>query len=250
MGVMINFNRIYINSFSAKRKLENLCTTNLLQCLVRIGSERDPTLNGFAGDGAEPCRPSGGDLLSLHILVQIPQSEAQGVATPIRTHPPWLTQLASTQPRLTTTALFLLLEFRGHHPTSTAPTRTRIVPKRNRNIESRRHRHRLFRAHTTHQLTVTSHDPEPWTGTGQTQIDPDRENGSIGWVSATSAPMEVAEQQKRRSQENNLYTRFPNIELSHSLSLHFGFFFSLFSIFVELCGNCGRWRIEQFNGVS
>ena len=184
MGVMINFNRIYINSFSAKRKLENLCTTNLLQCLVRIGSERDPTLNGFAGDGAEPCRPSGGDLLSLHILVQIPQSEAQGVATPIRTHPPWLTQLASTQPRLTTTALFLLLEFRGHHPTSTAPTRTRIVPKRNRNIESRRHRHRLFRAHTTHQLTVTSHEPRPRT-MDRNWANPDRPRSGkwVNWVS-------------------------------------------------------------------
>lgn len=105
--------------------------TNLFKFLKCVSSKRDPTVNGLTCDGAEPRRPTRRRLLSLHVLAQVPQPEAQRLTSSIGTRSPWLTQLAPTW-------LTLLLP---------------VLIRLNRVLNCRRDGNRLLRHHTPHYVT-------------------------------------------------------------------------------------------------
>jgi len=126
-------------------------TVHLLEFFEGIGAEGDPAVNGFASDCAEPRRPAGGHVFSLHVLVKVPQPEAERVA--IGTRSPRLTYLALTpSPGLGPLLAPLLLLPLG------LSQRRSIAPKRAGVVNRRRDRHRLLRAHAPHG---SGSDPRP-----------------------------------------------------------------------------------------
>lgn len=106
-------------------------------------------MNGFAGDGAEPGGPAGCDVFALHVLVEVPQPEAERVA--IGTRSPRLTYLALTRSTRLGPLLAPLLLRLGQT--------TRIAPERAGVVNRRRHRHRLLRAHAPHGSGSDPRDP-------------------------------------------------------------------------------------------
>lgn len=157
-----------------------LLLPHLLEFFEGVGAEGDPALNGFAGDGAEPGGPAGCDVFALHVLVEVPQPEAERVA--IGTRSPRLTYLALTRSTRLGPLLAPLLLRLGQT--------TRIAPERAGVVNRRRHRHRLLRAHAPH-------------GSGSGPRQPDSKNDAISLRSAfffnTSAKKERKKVKRRNS---------------------------------------------------
>uniref|UniRef100_A0A7C9DZ48 Uncharacterized protein n=1 Tax=Opuntia streptacantha TaxID=393608 RepID=A0A7C9DZ48_OPUST len=103
-------------------------------------------MDGLAGDGAEPGRPTGSDMLTLYILLQIPESKTHRL-TPTRGVNP--ARVTPTHHHRVTSAVepLLLRRLCRPHP---APTRPHIIPKNARMVHCWGHTYRTLGTHTTH----------------------------------------------------------------------------------------------------